>query len=96
MIILFMLTIEIVENTYGGESVFASRVQIESDVPILVLEDIEHHLDGVECTDSVIKLSFENKSGAEAVRHACHHENGSYVITSHITCNSEESRSVFK
>lgn len=84
------------ENTYGGESVFASRVQIESDVPILVLEDIEHHLNGVECTDSAIKLSFENKSGAEAVRHACHHENGSYAITSHITCNSEESRSVFK
>ena len=91
-----MLTTEIVENTYGGESVFASRVQIESDVPILVLEDIEHHLNGVECTDSAIKLSFENKSGAEAVRHACHHENGSYAITSHITCNSEESRSVFK
>lgn len=84
------------ENTYGGESVFASRIQIESDVPILVLEDIEHHLNGVECTDSAIKLSFENKSGAEAVRHACHHENGSYAITSHITCNSEESRSVFK
>lgn len=84
------------ENVYGGKQVFASRVQVESDVPILVLEDIENHINGVECTDSTIKLSFETKSKAEAIRHACHHENGSYAITSHFTCNSEESRSVFK
>lgn len=73
-----------------------SSVQINSHAPILVLEDIEQLLRNVKCTESTIELHFDSPADAEAAKHACHHENGAYTVTSHVTCNEEGERSVFE
>ncbi|KAF2495717.1 hypothetical protein BU16DRAFT_618475 [Lophium mytilinum] len=83
------------ENHYG-DSAFVSSVQIISQASILVLEDIEQFLSHVHCTESTIELRFDSPKDAEATKHACHHEDGAYAVTSHFTCNAEGERSVYK
>ncbi|KAF2807985.1 uncharacterized protein BDZ99DRAFT_500259 [Mytilinidion resinicola] len=84
------------ENQYGDSSAFVSSVQIKSEAPILVLEDIEQFLSHIRCTESTIELRFDSPKDAEATKHACHHENGAFAVTSHFTCNAEGERSIFK
>lgn len=90
------LIIHSAENDHLTGSVFASSVRVDSEIPVLVLEDIEQHLSDIQCTDSSIKLSFSSESAALDARHACHHEKGAYVITSHKGCNTEGERNVYK
>ncbi|KAF2263947.1 hypothetical protein CC78DRAFT_617150 [Lojkania enalia] len=84
------------ENGWSGEPVFASQVRVSSDSPILNLEDIEHHLRNVQCSDESIKLHFVDTVSARDAKEACMNEHGGIVVTSHEGCNSDGQRSVYK
>ncbi|KAH8724434.1 hypothetical protein GQ44DRAFT_569644, partial [Phaeosphaeriaceae sp. PMI808] len=84
------------ENGWSGRSTFASQVRVRSQKPILSLEEIEHHLQNVQCGDGRMKLSFVDKSSAQDAYNSCRDKNGGFIITSHNSCNDEGERSVYK
>ncbi|KAF2195535.1 hypothetical protein K469DRAFT_722749 [Zopfia rhizophila CBS 207.26] len=84
------------ENGWQSHEIFASQVRVESEAPILNLEDIEHHLNDVQCSESAMKLKFVSTVSARDAKHACSHKDGGFIITSHSSCNEEGERSVYK
>ncbi|KAF2445959.1 hypothetical protein P171DRAFT_277068 [Karstenula rhodostoma CBS 690.94] len=89
-------THKITEPTrYNGHSIFASQLKVASKKPILNLEDIEHHLEDVQCVDGKVTLKFADTSSAIDARLACHGPEGGIVVTSHLGCNPEGERSVY-
>jgi hypothetical protein len=86
-----------VENGWTGASTFASQVRVNSQKPILNLEEVEHHLQDVQCRDGTMKLSFVDTSSARDAYHAsCEQKKGGgLVVTSHESCNDEGERKVY-
>lgn len=84
------------ENGWSGVSTFASQVKVGSQKPILNLEDVEHHLQDVRCSEGKMEISFVDKMSARDAYHACHEDNGGLVITSHDSCNVEGERAVYR
>jgi hypothetical protein len=67
--------------------------------PILNLEEIEHHLQDVQCSDGMMKLYFTDASTARDARaagHGGHGGMGGLIITSHHSCNKEGERAVYR
>ncbi|KAJ4303267.1 hypothetical protein N0V90_002160 [Kalmusia sp. IMI 367209] len=93
----FELELPYVEEAtqYNGHSIFASQLKVASKKPILNLEDIEHHLDDVECGDGTMTLKFFDTSSAVDARLACHGPEGGVIVTSHDGCNNEGERTVY-
>jgi hypothetical protein len=60
------------------------------------LEEHEHHLKDVVCSDDAIKLHFVDASSARDARAACDGKDGGLIITSHESCNGEGERSVYQ
>ncbi len=79
-------------NTRASISKFAAQVSMKFKMPALLLEDIEHHTERIDCSDSKVYLYFNS---AEALEHA-HEEfkraNSFLLITSHIGCNEDGER----
>lgn len=84
------------ENGWNNKKTFASEVRIASAKPVLNLEEIEHHLKDVYCSDGRITLDFVDTSSARDAFHACHGESGGLIITSHESCNAHGERIVYK
>jgi hypothetical protein len=84
------------ENGWGGKSTFASQVKVNSQKPVLNLEEVEHHLQDVQCEDGLMKLSFVDTSSARDAYFSCYEKNGGLVITSHDSCNDEGERAVYR
>jgi hypothetical protein len=80
---------------YNGHSIFASQLKVASKKPILNLEDIEHHLEDVQCVNGKVTLKFTDTSSAIDARLACHGPEGGIIVTSHVGCNPEGERSVY-
>lgn len=81
------------ENGWDGKSTFASQVKVSSQKPVLTLEEVEHHLQDVECGDGTIKLHFVDTSSARDAKSATE---GGLIITSHESCNKDGERAVFR
>ncbi|KAJ4374952.1 hypothetical protein N0V83_002031 [Neocucurbitaria cava] len=84
------------ENGWNSRSTFASQVKVSSQKPVLTLEEIEHHLQDVECGDATMKLHFVDTSSARDARSACNGAAGGLIITSHETCNQDGERAVYR
>ncbi|KAF2711410.1 hypothetical protein K504DRAFT_532002 [Pleomassaria siparia CBS 279.74] len=84
------------ENGWSGSPIFASQVKLGSEVPILHLEEIEHHLQDVQCGEGTMKLHFVDMVSARDAKASCSGPNGGRIITSHNGCNTEGERSVYK
>jgi hypothetical protein len=84
------------ENRWNDDSIFTSQINLGSEAPILHLEEIEHHLHSVHCSDGKLKLHFVDIVSARDAKAACHGEMGGRVITSHEGCNQEGERAVYK
>ncbi|KAL5392887.1 hypothetical protein DPSP01_000582 [Paraphaeosphaeria sporulosa] len=80
---------------YNGHSIFASNLKVASKKPILNLEDIEHHLEDVQCVNGKVTLKFADTSSAIDARLACHGPEGGIIVTSHLGCNPAGERSVY-
>jgi hypothetical protein len=87
------------QNKWSDKDTFASSVKVRSKKPILNLEDIEHHLQDVQCENGRMQLQFTSPSSAQDARAAClggHGGTGGLVITSHESCNRDGERAVYK
>ncbi|KAF2031012.1 hypothetical protein EK21DRAFT_64355 [Setomelanomma holmii] len=62
----------------------------------MALEEIEHHLQDVQCEDGILRMGFVDKSSARDAFHSCHGENGGLVVTSHESCNDDGQRAVYR
>lgn len=82
-----------VENGWSDEEVFASKLKVGSDTPILNLEEIEHHIGSLDCGEGTMKLRFVDAVSARDATAACH---DGLIITSHEGCNVEGERAVYK
>jgi hypothetical protein len=84
------------ESNNGRMKVFASSVRAQSDRPILAVEDIEHLIDNIECSTSLINIVFKTAAAHTSAFEACSHPGGAYVVTSHTGCNDDDERAVFE
>ncbi|KAL2822179.1 hypothetical protein BDW59DRAFT_163938 [Aspergillus cavernicola] len=79
-----------------GESVFATTLDVESQWPILALEDLDAGLDSVSCTDSQIQLVFVSMAAEEAFNTAIDSMSEFVIVTSHDGCDFEGERSAHR
>jgi hypothetical protein len=84
------------ENGWAGVETFAAQVKVGSKMPILNLEEVEHHLEDVRCDEGKIEMSFVDKVAARDAYYACHEKSGGLVVTSHDSCNKEGERAVYR
>ena len=80
------------EQTHQTPSQFAARVRMSTRLPTLVLEQIEHHIDGISCFDSSIQLSFAGLFDMELAYKELFAVDDFFVITSHEGCNNDGAR----
>ncbi|KAF2640096.1 hypothetical protein P280DRAFT_507661 [Massarina eburnea CBS 473.64] len=83
------------ESGYYHKNVFASQVKVASKKPILNLEEIEHHLSDVRCSDDKMTLSFRDPKTARDAKAAAHGTHGGLIISAHEGCNPEGERTVY-
>jgi hypothetical protein len=84
------------ENGWGGVQTFAAQVRVGSSMPIMNLEEVEHHLKDVRCEEGKMELSFVDMVAARDAYYACHEKNGGLIVTSHDSCNEEGERAVYR
>ncbi|KAL4941615.1 hypothetical protein BDV06DRAFT_212538 [Aspergillus oleicola] len=78
------------------ESVFSTTLDVESQWPILALEDLDANLDRVSCTDSEIQLNFASAAAEERFNAAIEGTPEFIVVTSHEGCDIEGERSAYR
>ncbi|KAH3919920.1 hypothetical protein HBH56_020460 [Parastagonospora nodorum] len=83
------------ENGWRGVQTFASQVKVNSHKPVLNLEEVEHHLRGVQCGQGKMHLSFVDAVSARDAFFSCRGDDGGLIITSHDSCNTEGERAVY-
>ena len=72
-----------------------AKVYVTTKLPTLVLEDIDHHLGEVLCSESFVTVSFATAAAKYiALQDLTLHETF-YLITSHGTCNEDGERRVY-
>lgn len=74
------------------QSSFFSSVFVESANHILPLEDIEHHLEQIECSPSNIDLHFARRDTFSRAKDVYSDLVGGHVIASHLGCNDAGER----
>ncbi|KAL4925726.1 putative GPI anchored protein [Aspergillus undulatus] len=78
------------------ESVFSATLDVKSQWPILVLEDLEAGLDSVSCEDSEIRLEFASTVAEESFKTAIGDTPEFVIVTSHAGCDPEGERSAHR
>ena len=73
-------------------SPFTASVSFKSKLPSLLLEDIEHLVDRIQCKPESIELTFTSKEHMETARDAFASHPNLVIVTSHFGCNNDESR----
>ncbi|KAF2834854.1 hypothetical protein M501DRAFT_943340, partial [Patellaria atrata CBS 101060] len=84
------------ENSKYRGSTFTSRVKAVSDTPILVLEENEHLLTDISCVRSTIRLGVTSWTRHVETVKACSQPEGCLVVTSHIGCNDDGERGLYR
>lgn len=67
-----------------------------SKLPAIVLEEIEHHLDDITCSDSAVSLRFADVNSRTRLHGELSVDNDFYIVTSHAGCNKEGERAVYR
>ncbi len=79
-------------NTRTSTSNFAAQVSMKFKMPALLLEDIEHHTERIDCSDSKVYLYFNRAEASEHAHEEFKRANGFLLITSHVGCNEDGER----
>jgi hypothetical protein len=83
------------EDSLVAGSPFAARLAFSSKLPVLALEDIELHLDSIQCSEAAIKISLESRYHFHKAREAWGNIGDFLVVTSHPGCNHNGERSPY-
>jgi hypothetical protein len=78
-----------------GESARFATTSMRFKLPALALEDIENHLDSIECLDSIIALEFVDEQVLKQARKAWDDFTEFIVISSHPGCNRDGERAPY-
>lgn len=73
----------------------AAQVHLQTKLATLSLEDIDHHVHDVTCSESYVFLSFSTALAKQAALDEFGVGQKFYLITSHDTCNNDGERSVY-
>ncbi|KAF3481169.1 uncharacterized protein GIQ15_03928 [Arthroderma uncinatum] len=76
----------------SNDPVFVTNLNVGSQHPILLLEDLEDGLHDISCSESGIKLSFDSAEYMEAVSEELMGIGEFVAISSHLDCNEDEQR----
>ncbi|KAF4552123.1 Hypothetical protein D9617_11g009720 [Elsinoe fawcettii] len=75
---------------------FYSDVHVKSSQPLLVLEDFDHLLRGIDCTASATTLRFSDHGLYDHAKTIAASLGGGILVTSHEGCADEGARSLFE
>ncbi|KAF2146959.1 uncharacterized protein K452DRAFT_304856 [Aplosporella prunicola CBS 121167] len=81
---------------FYGNSPLGATVHVESHKPVLLLEEIEHLLNIVECSSSTISMAFLTDHASVPLEKAFEQLKGGFVVSSHYGCNVAGARNVFR
>lgn len=70
-------------------------MKVKSKYPTLALEDIEPHVDDIQCSQSTLTLSFGTGQNLEEAKDAWSGVSQFLIITSHIGCNEDGERTPY-
>ncbi|KAF4541869.1 GPI anchored protein [Lasiodiplodia theobromae] len=86
--------LEYIEETHHGSAdIIATTIHVESSKSVLLLEDHEHLMHRIECSQDKISLSFSGYSDLST--DFLDELEGGFLISSHAGCNDQGVRSVF-
>ncbi|KAF2796358.1 hypothetical protein K505DRAFT_359395 [Melanomma pulvis-pyrius CBS 109.77] len=83
------------DTAHDDDTTFAARVNLAGDRPTLFLEDFEHLLDMVDCSDSAMTLAFRDAAFFEKAKYACASMDEGLIVSSHSSCSDSSAHSVF-
>ncbi|KAI9697209.1 MAG: hypothetical protein M1836_004773 [Candelina mexicana] len=87
-----IMSTTILTESLSTSSPFAAQMKVKSKYPTLALEDIEPHVDGIQCSKSTVTLSFGTDQRLEEAKAAWSGTSDFLVITSHAGCNEDGER----
>ena len=70
----------------------SASVIFQMKLPSLLLEDVEHMIEGIHCESDSMELSFGSSAQMEMFRDALATYKEFMIVTSHASCNDEHSR----
>ncbi|KAI9718259.1 MAG: hypothetical protein M1812_004249 [Candelaria pacifica] len=83
------------EETLGTSSPFAAQMKVKSKYPTLALEDIDPHVEGIQCSKTTVTLSFGSRPMLEAAKAAWSEHTEFLIISSHVGCNEDGERTPY-
>ncbi|KAL8752353.1 MAG: hypothetical protein Q9184_005764 [Pyrenodesmia sp. 2 TL-2023] len=85
------------KDSFGGEDDrrLAAQVHLTTKLATLALEDIDHHIDYVSCSERSIVLGFVTLSSKQAAIEELRSKDKFYLVTSHDTCNNDGERNIY-
>ncbi|KAF9894531.1 hypothetical protein FE257_006416 [Aspergillus nanangensis] len=84
------------EDDEHPDSVFAATLDVQSKLPVLVLEDIEVGLENLTCSGSQIQLSFTSTGKGTELKKAVQDLDEFVLVTSHEGCDPDGERSTHR
>ncbi|KAL8924894.1 MAG: hypothetical protein Q9208_003777 [Pyrenodesmia sp. 3 TL-2023] len=86
-----------IAHSFGGEDDkrLAAQVHLTTKLSTLTLEDIDHHIDYVLCSETSILLGFLTASSKQAAIEELRSKDKFYLVTSHNTCNNDGERNIY-
>jgi hypothetical protein len=84
-----------VENG-NGDTTYIAQVHVKSTQPILVVEEFEHLLHNVYCSDASVTLTFVSGLDWDTTTAALDELVLGHLVTSHEGCNLEDERATFR
>lgn len=72
----------VIGGHFNQQSSFVASIFVESANPILPLEDIEHHLERIDCSSSSIDLHFATRDSARRAKYVYANLVGGHVVAS--------------
>ena len=78
-----------------GESARFAKTSMSFKLPTLALEDIESHLDDIECLDSAIVIKFGDEQVLKQARRGWDDLSEFIVVSSHPGCNGDGERAPY-
>jgi len=72
-----------------------ARLSVKSELPILVLENMERSIKSIHCSESMIKLSFTSPNFFEILEDVLAQVSDFILVTAHDGCNEAGERTPY-
>lgn len=80
------------EDTIHANDQFAARLTFEPRLPVLAIEDVDRHLDMIQCSPDGLLLQFDSRRKLKKAEETWAALEEFVVVTSHLGCNHDGER----